>query len=211
MNAHVHPVRRSPGFTLIEMIGVLGIIAMLAGMLVPRVYSAINEASISRLAVNLHWVRSAATSYVAKYGRLGRAGGLPIDLAVHPDEAAHWDTAVLVPELLFEQPFSTRLGTESFIELVASEPSDADAATAPNAYDLDGNTVAPSLANEASGGNFVLQCRLTGVTPEDARIINRLLDSNALGVAEGDDTVGRVKYTMDGSGTCTVRIYLLHK
>lgn len=202
---------RHSGFTLIEMIGVLGIIAVLAGMLVPRVYSAINEAAISRLAVNLHWVRSAATSYVAKYGRLGRAGGLPLDLATHADEAAHWDTAVLVPELLFEQPFSSRLGTEAVIELVAAAAADADPATTPSAYDFDGSAVAPSVANEASGGNFVLQCRLTEVTLEDAQIINRLLDSTALGVSEGDDTVGRVKYTVDESGTCTVRVYLLHK
>jgi prepilin-type N-terminal cleavage/methylation domain-containing protein len=200
------------GFTLIEMIGVLAIIAVLAGMLVPRVFSAINDSAISRLVVNLHWVRSAGTSYIAKYGRLGRAGGLPLNLLTHTNEAAHWDTAVLVPELLFEQSFSSRLGTTAVIELVAAEGVDADPATAPSAYDFDGSTVAPSLANEASGGTFVLQCRLTEVGVEDAQAINRLLDGPTLGVSSGDDTKGRVKYLLDGTtGSCTVRIYLLHK
>ena len=213
MNASSRHARSSRrGFTLIEMIGVLAIIATLAGMLVPRVLSAVSEASISRLVVNLHWVRSAGTSYVAKYGRLGRAGGLPLQLDTHAADAAHWDTAVLVPELLFEQPFSSRLGVDSFIELVAAEAATADPATADNAYDLDGSAVSPSVANEASGGDFVLQCRLTEVSPADARDINRLLDGAALGVAEGDDTLGRVKYAIDGgTGLATVRIYLLHK
>ena len=206
------PAESSRGFTLIELIGVLSIIAVLAGMLVPRVYSAVSEASISRLVVNLHWVRTAGTSYVAKYGRLGRAGGQPLNLATHAAEAAHWDSAVLVPELLFEQPFSSRLGLTSAIELVATQPASADPAAADGAYDLDGSSVSPSLANEASGGDFVLQCRLTGVSPEDAREINRLVDGAALGVASGDDTLGRVNYVIDGgTGLATVRVYLLNK
>ena len=207
------PARRQRGFTLVEMIGVLAIIAVLAGMLVPRVFSAINDSRINSAVMSYNSVKSAAMLYFGKYGRFGINGGGAITLATHTNEAANWDKYVLVPEGLVEKPFAVKVGTGSSIQVVATTTS-ATAATASNAaYDFDGSATAPSLANEASGGQFVLQCVLTGVANDDALALNKAVDGtdSALGESSaGLDTKGRCKYDVT-AGTGSVYIYIAHK
>ena len=52
-------VRRRSGFTLIEMIGVLAIIAVLAALLIPRIFNAVNESRVNGAALSYNSFKSA--------------------------------------------------------------------------------------------------------------------------------------------------------
>ncbi len=47
-------------FTLIEMIGVLAVIAILAAVLIPKVFSAINNARVNNAAMSVQTVKTAS-------------------------------------------------------------------------------------------------------------------------------------------------------
>jgi len=56
------------GFTLIEMIGVLAIIATLAAVVAPKIFDAINDSKVTSLAENISTIRAAVTSYYKDTG-----------------------------------------------------------------------------------------------------------------------------------------------
>ena len=61
-------IRKSnQGFTLIEMIGVLAIIGILASVVAPKVIEAIRDAKVTSTLANLNTVKSAAINYYARY------------------------------------------------------------------------------------------------------------------------------------------------
>ena len=62
--------RRNQGFTLIEMIGVLAVIAILAAVLVPKVFEAINNSRVNNTAMTINTVKTAIADHYAKYGSL---------------------------------------------------------------------------------------------------------------------------------------------
>jgi len=57
----------SPAFTLIEMIGVLAIIGILASVVAPRVIEAIRDAKLTSAITTASAVRAAAVNYYARY------------------------------------------------------------------------------------------------------------------------------------------------
>jgi prepilin-type N-terminal cleavage/methylation domain-containing protein len=198
--------RRQRGFTLIEMIGVLAIIAVLAGMLVPRVFSAINDSRINSAVMSINGVKSAAMLYFGKYGKFGGVAGATVtDFSTNNVLAGTWDAKVLVAEGFLDKPFEAKVGTAATIELKACETTATTVTTGNDAYDFD--SVATS--NEAGGGLVVVQCRMTGLAPDDAFAINKALDGVAFAGASGvDDLLGRVKYD---ATTGDVLIYIAHK
>lgn len=197
------PTRRRSGFTLIEMIGVLAIIAVLAALLIPRIFSAINESRVNGAALSYNSLKSAAITYFGKYGRFGDATG-----AAYADTTGvtNWDTSVLLAGGFIEKPFETKLGTASNIQIVDSVAS-TTAADATNAsYNLDG----AGTANDATGA-VVLQAVLFGVAEDDARELNNKIDGTTLGTTTGSDLAGRVKYAAATSGVTDVYVYIAHK
>jgi len=56
------------GFTLIEMIGVLAIIATLAAVVAPKIFDAINDSKVTSLAENISTIRTTVTSYYKDTG-----------------------------------------------------------------------------------------------------------------------------------------------
>src|ERR1051326_568210 len=89
---------RATGFTLIEMIGVLAVIAILAALLIPKVFDAINNSRINNAAVSLRTVKTAVSDHFGAYGDFNLLGGtnaLPIA------SLTNYDTAVLMGEGFF--------------------------------------------------------------------------------------------------------------
>ena len=215
MKLPTHRVHRAgasahSGFTLIEMIGVLAVIAILASMLIPRVFEAINSARVNSTAVACETIKTAAADHFGKYGQFDQVFGQTNIFSGNATTVSGYDTLVLMPEGLLDKPFSARIAggdpsTNSVIELVKGTGSAIGNAGA--GYKLDGNTVATANAS------FVLEAVMFGVSQADAKDLNDRIDGLAVGAAPGtSDTVGRVEYNVaNGSGPVTVYVYLTHR
>src|SRR6266581_5980056 len=197
------PSRR--GFTLIEMIGVLAVIAILASLLIPKIYEAINNSRVSNAALSYNSIKTALADHYAKYGTLYSSNGVTVTAADYA--ATHFDQT-LVSEGFSDKPFNVKIGSGSVVQVV-----DAVAVgTAPNgtnpAYDLDGT----GAANDAVG-SAVVQCIITNVSQGDAFALSTLLDGASLSAADASVTTdfkGRVKY--DATATPPlVYIYVTHR
>ncbi len=211
------PTRRRSGFTLIEMIGVLAIIAVLAALLIPRIFSAINESRVNGAALSYNSLKSAAITYFGKYGRFGKVDGTAYTSQELTDGVDTWDSTVLLQGGFIEKPFETKLGVSSQIQVVPAVDSTTPATPTNAAFDLDGNFAAgqngdpdTGTANEASGA-VVLRAVLTGVAIDDAIELNNKIDGVTLGSTSGADLKGRVKYAAADGGVTDVYLYIAHK
>ena len=202
--------RRNQGFTLIEMIGVLAVIAILAAVLIPKVFEAINNSKVNNTAMSINTVKTGIADHYAKYGSLVSSNGIAMVAPLN-----NFDN-ILVTEGFMDKPFQVKIsaitgGVTNHVEVVAA----ATAATDPNAanasYNLDGTGAAGAM-NKAIG-SAVAQAVIPGVTENDAKDLNDRLDGPSLGTAIGtDDLLGRVKYAAAGANpTTTVYVYLTHR
>jgi prepilin-type N-terminal cleavage/methylation domain-containing protein len=74
-------VRSQKGFTLIEMIGVLAIIAILIAAVAPRIFEAISDSRVSSFCSTLRTIQTAVSKYYSDVGTLfplGDANGVPM-------------------------------------------------------------------------------------------------------------------------------------
>jgi prepilin-type N-terminal cleavage/methylation domain-containing protein len=219
-------------FTLVEMIGVLAIIAILASLLIPRVFQAIGDSKISNAATTCNSIKAAVNEYYGRYGLIAGPGGAALTFSSGISE--DWDLNTLVAEGVAEKPFAVRIGNGNIgsvadgsrlrVIQIASNvgtnevvAADMDAGT----YALDGQGVNRVI------GSLLVEAVIIDVDHQDAKSLNDRLDGATLGSAltgEEDDgsggttTVnlpdlkGRVKYTVpDTSGKVDVHIYLAHR
>jgi len=187
---------RRQGFTLIEMVGVLAVIAILAALLLPKIFAVINESRINNAATSFNSVKTASMSYFGKYGRFGGIGGTNLTGTF---QTTNWDRSVLLPEGFIEKPFDTKIGNgTNIVEIIAdSTPY----------YDFDGNGT-----DDVTNASQVIQARILGVSSQDAKDLNDRVDGTTLGAAlAADDTKGRVYFTNAASGTVDVLLYIAHK
>jgi prepilin-type N-terminal cleavage/methylation domain-containing protein len=190
---------RSPqGFTLIEMVGVLAVIAILAALLVPKIFAAINDSRFSNSVASINSVKTATMDYFGKKGNFGAAG-----------VAAAFDTE-LVKENCLERPLACKVAeTSSTAEVVSVGALAIGALTGGGAnYALDGATVIT--------GDKVVQIKLVGVSGTDAQELSKRIDGETVLLTPADataaDTMGRVTHAAIAAGaTGTVYIYLAHK
>ena len=61
-----HSNKRSQGFTLIEMVGVLAVIAILAALLVPKIFGAMAESRCSNTVSSINSLKTAVMDYYGK-------------------------------------------------------------------------------------------------------------------------------------------------
>lgn len=201
--------KKPTGFTLIEMVGVLAVIAILAAILVPKIFSAIEESRYNNAVASINGVKAATMNYFAKQG-----GFTP---------TATFDN-VLITNGDLERPFATRIGTAWACEVKTAATSGVG----------DGNRFSKldGTANVAASGN-VVQCKIVGVPVADAYELSMRLDGanmsavaslGADGVEGGEgvnadipavgnlDDEGRVIYAAaDANGVTDVYIYIAHK
>ncbi len=197
--------KEAKAFTLIEMIGVLAVIAILASLLIPKIYEAINNARISNATLSYNTVKSALADHYAKFGALTSSNGTTITAGV--GEALVFDK-VLITEGFLDKPFDVKIGTGSHVQIVVAVAG----TTAPDgtnpAYDLDGS----SAVNDATG-SAVVEAIIPNVALADALALSTLLDGVSLSQTNAsvgsDDFKGRVKYAATAS--TTVHVYVTHR
>jgi prepilin-type N-terminal cleavage/methylation domain-containing protein len=201
-----HGINPRSAFTLIEMIGVLAVIAILASMLIPRVFEAINSARVNSTAVACETIKTAAADHYGKYGQFDQIFGTNTVTFVGGADPGY-DTNVLMVEQLLDKPFSARIAggdpsTNSVIQLVKGSLGNGG-----TGYKLDGSTLSTTNAS------FVLEAVMYGVSLADAKDLNDRIDGSALGVPQGTpDAAGRVEYVVNGGvGPVTVYVYLTHR
>ena len=191
------------GFTLIEMIGVLAVIAILAALLIPKVFSAINSARVNGVCVSLDTVKTALVDHYGKYGNFDQQFGTNGVLTFPGGISTGYDTNILMFEGLLDKPFLAAIATNATIEICQS--THANNGSPASAYSLGG--VGIGLTTNAT---YTIEAKLMGVSTADAKDLNDRIDGTALGAPIGSvDNVGRVEYQNDIAGT--VYIYLTHR
>lgn len=187
-------VSQRSGFTLIEMVGVLAVIAILAALLVPKIFQAISDSRLSSSAESINGIKTACMDYFGKYGSFATND--------------NFQTSLLASNII-DKPFATKIGVTNTVQVKVGKGGVAAAG-----YKLDGTTVATTTSS------IVVEAVLTGVDAADAWELSKRLDGEpsaspsltptASGTA---DDLGRVNYaTPDpATGKTTVYVYLAHK
>ncbi len=200
--------KQNKAFTLIEMIGVLAVIAILAAVLIPKVFDAINNARVNNAAMTCNTVKTAISDHYAKYGTL--ASETNVVFATTNAQGRVYDR-VLLREGFLDKPFDVRIGAttsgmSNHVELATAGSGSLTPDTINAAYALGG----VAGVNDAVG-SVVVQAVIPGCTETDAKDLNDRIDGLALGSSIGtNDISGRVKYATSTSNT-TVYVYLTHR
>ena len=203
-------------FTLIEMIGVLAVIAILAAVLIPKVFEAINNSRINNASMTCGTVKTAIADHYAKFG------GLPVDGSVTPAVTIATfpnDTydQILLKEQFLDKLFAVKIGdglnsvTNTHVQLTTNNVvGTAVLGNATSGYFLSGTGA--TATNECNGSHIV-QAIITGVAGADAQALSERIDGNAMSAANATtaDLAGRVKYDAPVSGVTTVYVYLTHR
>jgi general secretion pathway protein G len=216
----------SRGFTLIEMIGVLAVVAVLAALVLPKVFDVIAESRVNALAASVKAYETAVMKY---YGDIGSL--MPLNATGVPTVEATGDSATatsLAARLTlsrsdalvtsagmwpkFRGPYLEKfdttspaaLGTAMYLPCAAAV-NYGTAVTATNlAWDLkgdDGNSDIPT-------GAYVAYYRLTGVNLEDFDRLDSIVDRDIGTTTATKQLRGRAKYD---TATNTLYLYLAHR
>lgn len=170
------------GFTLIEMVGVLAVIAILAALLVPKIFAAIDESRYNNTVSSINGVKAATMSYFGKVGSFTNV----TDFA-----------QVLITAGYLENPFTPKIGVSPAVTVASS--------TTPSFTKLDGvsATVSGSIVYINLGAIPAEDAR------ELSRRIDGT-DMSANDLTSADDE-GRVIYAAPSGGNATTLVYLAHK
>jgi type II secretory pathway pseudopilin PulG len=205
------------GFTLIEIIGVVAVIAILAAVLTPRVISVIARGKVNGTAQSLASLKTATTDYIVKNGSLpSRDGTGSTNAAV---AIGRFD-ADLVAGGFTEKLFSAAIGSQTFDESALSgrvhvrclSATAAASVAAPTAtaggdnFNLDRDVATADF----TAGQKIVAAFIPGVALGDAIELNKILDGDT-NTGTTADTTGRCIYSAAApDNTTTVYIYVAH-
>ncbi len=194
-------VSRKSGFTLIEMIGVIAIIAILAAFISPKVFKAIEDAKVTRFVGETPAYATAVTSWYKDIGTLQSLNASGV--AATPDTSfqielisnkgttattglwANWDGPYI------DSVENISLGTALTVETNAgTSGTGAPAATNSTAFDLDDDN------KNDMDSKQVIALKLTGVLDGEFGKVDGMLDKGL--TAANNKTSGRVKYDASG-------------
>jgi prepilin-type N-terminal cleavage/methylation domain-containing protein len=193
MKRHLRKFAGRKGYSLLELVLVLAIVAVLVGLLLPKGFDALRTARVQQVEKTVDTLKTAIVDYLALSGGNGslprtEGTGIPTSGAaltgatdVAKGNAARLDTVLLATGRL-ERPLSLRMGTQSYVstgsgnEITWSQSSLAFVMT-PDAVPqrnwsavtrVEARTANPaSLPSAALGANF----RLDGTTNLNANSI----------------------------------------
>ncbi len=209
---------RRDAFTLIEIIGVVALIAVLAAVLAPRVTSVMGRGKVNATAQALAGLKTATLDY------LSVMTSLPYRFGVGENNADQKDgrfDADLVAGGFTEKLFCCSLGEQRFDDSVLTDrihvrsvpvSSASKTVSVPDVgeggtfYDLDRN---PSNL-EMVPGQMVVTAFIPRVRLSEAIALNRLIDGE-VNPAKGGDAVGRCLYSEPDAGNLvTLYVYIAH-
>ena len=173
-------------FTLIELIGVLAVIIVLAAYLIPKVIVAIDESKVNSTAGGYEAIQSAAADHYGKYAGFNAVSnsGVPASLT----QMAGWDSGVLIPEGLLDKPFAPGVGLGHAVHVVPGSSANNG-----SGYLLDG------VNNSTAGMQYVVEIAITNVTPLDAFALSLAIDGAALTSTNVGQVDNRGRVCYDGS------------
>ena len=215
INPHVK--QKAAAFTLIEIIGVVAVIAILAAVLTPRVVSVIARGKVSATAQSLGSLKSATTDYLTKNGSLPTRDGTG---TTNGAVATGRFDADLVTGGFTEKLFACSIGTQTFdssaltgrVHIRSLAATSSGTVTAPTAtvggvnFDLDRST---STADFTSG-QMVVAAFIPGVAIADAIAMNKILDGDD-NTGTSADSTGRCMYSAAAvDNTVTIYVYIAH-
>ena len=226
LNSQDVMVQDSRGFTLIEMIGVLAVVALLAALVLPKVFDVIAESRVNALAASVKAYETAVTKYYGDIGSLLplNATGVPTaettgDSATATSMAARLTlsrsdalvtSAGLWPKFRgpylekFDTSSPSALGTTMYLPSAAAV-NYGTAVTGTNVgWDLkgdDGNSDIPTGAN-------AVYYKLVGLALEDFERLDAIIDREIGTTSATKQLRGRAKYDTANS---TLYLYLAHR
>ena len=205
--------KTNKGFTLIEMIGVLAVIAILAAVLIPKVFDAINNSRVNNASISCQTAKTAVADHYAKFGTLPVNGSNPAAPAPITAFPANDYDKVLLAEGFLDKPFAVKIGdgndANNNVRLAQVDTTAPSAALGSFTYDLDGDGNVDTAAT-----SHVVEAVIAGTSLEDARALDRLIDGSSVNMSytgtETSNLEGRVKWAANGS-VYDINVYLTHR
>lgn len=227
MKNFTREANNAKGFTLIEMIGVLAVVAVLVALILPKVFAIIASSKIESLATATKAYETAITKYYADTGNIFpfNAAGVPQaenggNSATERSLAARLtlsrsDVLVLDTNLWprFNGPYIEKfetsnppgLGTNMYMPSRTSVPY-GDVVTGNNpGWDLKGDDGNSDLPTNSKVAYF----RLTGIGEEDFLELDRIVDRDVGSTITEKELRGRAKWHSASGGT--LYLYLAHR
>ncbi len=194
-------LRRKSGFTLIEMIGVIAIIGILAAVITPKIFKTIEDSKVTRFAGEVPTYASAVTSWYKDIGTIQSLNASGV--ATTPDTsfqieliANQGTTATTGLWTNWDGPYidtvaNVSLGSVLTVETNAGTAGTAaPAATNSTAFDLDDDN-----ANDMASKQ-VVAIKITGILDGEFGKVDGMLDKGL--TAANNATSGKVKYDAAG-------------
>ncbi len=209
------------GFTLVEMIGVLAIIAVLAVVIAPKVFNAIRSSRVNSTLVSIDTFKTLSADFVGQHGSIpvtnnnSRIDDLFIDAGlsderfaakiglqadIYANKGAKWTRGT--NGAWTASGGSSQTSTSRIICRTSNTTSPKTAAG--TNYQLDGKT------NIASGSR-IISAVLESVPEAEARELSERIDGPGLSTTKDADAKGKVVYNTPNKGLVDVYIYMMHQ
>jgi len=223
-----HRIRRS-AFALVEMVGILALVALVVGFAAPRLFDAISESKIASTATSIKSLQSAVAKYDADMGTLfplvgatgvpspsvgpaavttpdGYAGSLP-DALVLSSSAPPANTGAGLwrkfrgPYIADFTTSNPPIGTSMTLNAELCHPAILTARSA-------NFSLASNSASIFSAGTQVVYATYAGVTAKEFEKLDAMLD-DGLGASQANRQLwGKVKWN---AATGDLLVYIAHK